>query len=177
MKYNLINFKMMKSKLRTVVLFLAVGTMAVLTSCQNDDDIDDLKPEIDITIEDAFPAHCSDTIYFGEPFILKVRFTDNEELGSFSLDIHHNFDHHSHSTEFMECELDPEKNPVNPYTIIEEYDIPEGLEEYVTDFPITIPSSDASGLFDEGDYHFHISLTDKNGWSTQVGIGIKMAHR
>lgn len=165
--------------MKTLTLLFGILILSVFfVSCENPVEVvDKEKPAIDISFPDAFPAHCSDTLYFGESFTLKVRFTDNVELGSFSLDIHHNFDHHTHSTEVMECDLDPIKNPVNPYTIIEDYDIPPGLNEYETALPITIPSSDANGQFDEGDYHFHISLTDKEGWSTQLGIGIKMVYR
>ena len=34
-----------------------------------------------------------------------------------------------------------------------------------------------NGLYDEGDYHFFISLTDKEGWSAQKGLSVKMLHR
>ncbi len=147
-----------------------------LSSCEKDKEIDQEKPTIDLSIQGAFPVNC-DTIYFGEISTLKVLFTDNVELGSFSIDIHHNFDHHSHSTEVTECNLDPVKEPVNPYVFIQDYDIPEGLTEYETNLEINILSTENSVLLDEGDYHFFISLTDKEGWSTQKGLSIKMLHR
>lgn len=143
-------------------------------SCENKD-IDKEKPVIDLSIQDAFPLNC-DTLYFGESFILKVRFIDNVELGSFSIDIHNNFDHHSHSTEVTECNLDPVKSPVNPFTTIDDFDIPAGESEYFTDLSITIPSGNEDGLYDDGDYHFFISLTDKEGWSAQKGLSIKILH-
>ncbi len=156
-------------------LFLLIVSFAVILSCEEDSK-DDMKPAIDLSITDAFPVNC-DTIYFGETFVLKVLFTDNVELGAFSFDIHHNFDHHSHSTEVTECNTDPDKEPVNPYVFIQDYDIPQGLTEYETNIEINIPSAENSNLFDEGDYHFFISLTDKQGWSTQKGLSIKMLHR
>jgi len=145
-------------------------------ACEKDDKIDKEKPTIDLSIQDAFPVNC-DTIYFGESFELKVLFSDNIALGSYSIDIHHNFDHHSHSTEVTECNLDPVKEPVNPFLFIEDYDIPDGKADYKTAESITIPSGDGNGLFDEGDYHFFISLTDSEGWSAQKGLSIKMLHR
>ncbi|MCE5345736.1 MAG: DUF4625 domain-containing protein [Bacteroidales bacterium] len=145
-------------------------------SCEKDKDIDNQKPVIDLSIQNAFPVSC-DTLYFGETFILKVKFTDNVQLGSYSIDIHNNFDHHSHSTEVTECNLDPIKEPVNPFTLIQDYDIPVGLQEYETNLSITIPSSNSNGSFDEGDYHFFISLTDREGWSAQKGLSIKILHR
>ena len=149
--------------------------LASIISCENED-IDKEKPSIDLTIQDAFPLNC-DTLYFGEAFILKVRFTDNAELGSFSIEIHNNFDHHSHSTEVTECDLDPIKSPVNPFTTIDDFDIPAGVKEYITDLSITLPSGNEDGLYDDGEYHFFISLTDKEGWSAQKGLSIKILHR
>jgi hypothetical protein len=147
-----------------------------LSSCELGENIDKEKPVIDLTIQDAFPVNC-DTLYFGESFELKVRFSDNAELGSFSIDIHQNFDHHSHSTEVTECSLGPVKTPVHPIAFIEDYEIPDGLKEYETDISIPLASGDGGGLYDEGDYHFYISLVDKEGWSVQKGLSIKMLHR
>lgn len=160
------------SKFTFLLLLLLIGVI----SCEKGKDIDTEKPEIDNDFIASFPVNC-DTLYFGEAFILKVRFTDNVELGSFSIGIHNNFDHHSHSTEVTECSLDPNKDPVNPFLFIEDYDIPTGLKQYETNLDITVPSSNENGVFDEGDYHFFISLTDKEGWSAQKGLCIKILHR
>ncbi len=156
--------------------FILILLLSFIGSCEKDDKIDKEKPTIDLTIQGAFPVNC-DTLYFGESFELKVLFTDNVELGSFSIDIHNNFDHHSHSTEVTECNLDPKKAPVNPFLSIEDYDIPAGLTEYETSVSVTIPSVNGNGSYDEGDYHFFISLTDKEGWSAQKGLSIKILKR
>lgn len=159
---------------KLILIMLAILLSLSFSSCKKDQpEIDDKKPNIDLYIQDAFPGNC-DTLYFGETFHFNILFSDNVELGSFSIDIHHNFDHHSHSTEITECILDPIKSPVNPYVSIEDYSIPAGLKEHKANLLITIPSANSSGLFDEGDYHFFISLTDKEGWSTQKGLSIKM---
>lgn len=150
--------------------------VSLFISCEEDNNIDVEKPAIDISLADAFPKSC-DTLYFGESFDFKALFTDNVELGSFSIGIHHNFDHHSHSTEVTDCTVDPIKDPINPITYIEDFYIPEGLMEYETDLTISIPYGNNNGTFDEGDYHFFISLTDNEGWSTPKGLSIKMLHR
>lgn len=150
--------------------------LVFFNSCEKGEDIDKTKPVIDLTIQDAFPVNC-DTLYFGESFKLKMHFSDNSELGSFSIDIHNNFDHHSHSTEVTECSMNPVKTPVNPFTLIDDYEIPEGLMDYETNIMIPIPSGNNEGIYDDGDYHFFISLTDKEGWSAQKGLSIKMIHR
>lgn len=145
-------------------------------SCGKDEHIDKEKPSIVLNMEDAFPLNC-DTLYFGEVFELKVLFSDNAQLGSFSIDIHHNFDHHSHSTEMSSCSFSPVKAPVNPFTLIRDYSIPGDSKEYRTNLPIDVPYGNTNGLFDEGDYHLFISLTDKEGWSAQKGLSIKMLRR
>ncbi|MBN2820488.1 MAG: DUF4625 domain-containing protein [Bacteroidales bacterium] len=166
--------------MKNIKILLAVILLSsFMSSCEKEEEIDKEKPSIDLTIPDVFPLNC-DTIYFGESFELKVLFTDNAELGSnkaFSIDIHNNFDHHSHSTEVTECNLGSIKSPVNPFTSINDYDIPIGEKEYQTNLSITIPSGNEEGLYDDGDYHFFISLTDKEGWSAQKGLSIKMLHR
>ncbi len=137
-----------------------------MSSCE-EEDVDREKPTIDLSIEDAFPVNC-DTLYFGESFVFKALFSDNAELGSiraYSIDIHNNFDHHSHSNEVTECSLDPVKEPVNPWLFIENFDIPAGLDVFETNQSISIPATNDKGLYDVGDYHFFISLTDKEGWS------------
>lgn len=155
---------------------LIASFVLLATACSDDSEVDTTKPTIDISFTEAFPKNC-ETIYFGEAFVLKLRFSDNVELGSFSIDIHNNFDHHSHSTEVTECSLAPIKEPVNPFVLIEDYSIPTGLNEYETNISVLIPTENEGELLDEGDYHFFISLTDKEGWSAQKGLSIKMLHR
>jgi hypothetical protein len=158
---------------------LGVFIILLFISCSSDKDIDTQKPSIDAEFSNAFPGNYKDTLFFGESFNLRIRFVDNEELGSYSIDLHHNFDHHNHSTEFHVPNnyLDPKKTPVNDFKTIQEFEIPSGQSEFITNQKISLPISNAKGKFDEGDYHFSVSLTDKNGWSTLYGIGIKILYR
>lgn len=165
-------------KKTSVGCLLVASLMILLFACKKDE-IDDEKPEINIDFDAAFPGNC-DTLYFGETFALNLLFTDNKELGStraFSLDIHNNFDHHSHSTEVTECDLGAIKDAVNAYAFIQTYDIPKGVKEYQAEFEITLPHGNNEGVYDEGDYHFFISVTDKEGWSAQKGLSIKILKR
>jgi len=140
----------------------------MLSFACNRDPIDDQKPVIDMNGEDSFPNNC-DTLYLGSSFTFRALFTDNVQLGSFSIDIHNNFDHHSHSTDVNECQLLPVKTPVNPFVFIKEYEIPAGLDEYQAVTEISIPEN-----YDEGDYHFFVSLTDREGWRSVKGISLKI---
>jgi hypothetical protein len=155
------------------IVFAAV--LLLLTACDKEE-TDQEKPAINLNSGSANPQNC-DTLWLGEPFIFRAVFTDNQELGSYSIEIHENFDHHSHSTEVEECEHGLEKEPVNPFDFLQDYIIPQGLTSYEPEIEITIPESNPDGPFDEGDYHFFISLTDREGWSAQKGLSVKIMSR
>ncbi|WP_319512474.1 DUF4625 domain-containing protein [uncultured Draconibacterium sp.] len=160
---------------KNILSILSILLLFVV-ACSDESEVDTEKPVIDISFSGAFPVNC-DTLYFGEPFVMKMKFSDNVELGAYSINIHNNFDHHSHSTEVTACNPDPDKDPVNPYVSIDDYSIPEGSMEYETNLTVSIPEDDGTAWYDDGDYHFFISLTDKEGWSAQKGLSIKILHR
>lgn len=153
-------------------IIVILSSILFLASCQKED-IDDQKPVINLDIRDAFPVNC-DTLYLGDSFTFKALFTDNRELGSFSIEIHDNFDHHAHSTELVQCEFHPDKEAVNPFKFLKDYEIPAGMKQYETSIEINIPEENQDGQFDQGDYHFFIRLTDREGWSAQKGLSIKI---
>lgn len=143
---------------------------SVISSCTKKE-VDDEMPQIIMDGSDHFPQAC-DTVYVGETFVFKATFTDNVELGAYSLDIHHNFDHHSHTTELVDCPLDPVKQAVNPLLLIRQYDIPSGLKNFEAEAEIFVPEN-----VDIGDYHFMVRLTDKTGWQDIRGISLKIWER
>jgi hypothetical protein len=154
-------------KIRQFLLLAAVTLLA--GACDKDDPtIDTEYPVIDANAAGTFPVQCS-VVKRGEKFTFKSTFSDNARLGSYSLDIHHNFDHHTHSTEVSDCDTDPVKKPVNPFLLIKSFDIPENLRTYTASQEIEVPAN-----IDPGDYHFMIRLTDKEGWQTIRGISIKI---
>jgi hypothetical protein len=156
----------MKTIKFTAILFLF---LLLITACSNDDEsIDTAYPVIDISAANAFPVQCSQ-INRGQKITFRATFSDNVSLGSYSLDIHHNFDHHTHSTEVTNCNTDPVKKPIKPLLYINSVTIPEGQKSYQASQEITIPED-----IDPGDYHFLIRLTDKEGWQTIKGLSIKI---
>lgn len=161
--------------MKTKQLFALLLMALAINGCSFEDpDLE--KPEIDLTFENTFPLNC-DTLYFGETFTFRSLFTDNAELGSFSIDIHHNFDHHSHSTEVSECALAQKKEPANPFQFTEEFAIPAMQIAYFAEQDIAITSGNAKGDWEEGNYHLFLRLTDKEGWSAQRGVSIWMQSR
>ncbi len=150
------------------VLFYCILSV-ILLSCSSDDDDKDMdKPAIDMTETNAFPTNCA-ILYRGESFLFRATFTDNIELGNYNIEVHNNFDHHSHSTENEECELDSKKQPVKPWVYNKDYSIPAGQRNFTANDVIEIPSD-----IDTGDYHFMIRLTDKAGWQQIKSVGVKI---
>lgn len=157
-----------------IVIVLALA-LSFFSSCEKIE-VDDVKPTIDLSVTGAFPLNC-DTLYLGEPFVFKAQLSDNVELGSYGVEIHHNFDHHAHTTEISSCDLSTVKTPVNPFHYIADFEIPSNTSDYVTADTIIIPVTNASGKIDEGDYHFYVSLVDREGWTTKKGLSVKILKR
>lgn len=155
------------SKSKYYLIPIIALSVFLTSACENDSDKDELKPEIEL----IFPQSC-DTVYISEIFTIESLLTDNQELGSYNIEIHENFDQHGHSTESIVCVLDDKKEPVNPYAFNKSLPITEGLKEYTTDLEITIPDG-----IDTGDYHINISVTDKAGWQSFRIVSIKILKR
>lgn len=157
----------MKSRgLLVSCLLLAV----FFSNCSKDktEPVDTIYPEINMDFPAAFPKQCS-VVKRGEKFLFKALLSDNGQLGSLNVDIHHNFDHHTHSTELLECEMSPVKQAVKPFLLIKNIVIPAGLKSYQVNAEIEVPVD-----VDPGDYHFMIRLTDKEGWQTIKGLSVKI---
>jgi hypothetical protein len=162
------NPKILNMKKVKIIAALFLSSLA-FTACSSDDnEVDKEYPVIDISASNAFPVQCSQMTR-GQKITFRAQFNDNAALGSYSLDIHHNFDHHTHSTEVSDCETAPIKKPVNPFLYINSVTIPSGLKTYEAVQEITIPQD-----IDPGDYHFMIRLTDKEGWQSIKGLSIKI---
>ena len=154
---------------KTKILAALFISTLTFTSCSSDStEIDKEYPVIDISAANAFPIQCSE-VKRGQKISFRAKFTDNAQLGSYSLDIHHNFDHHTHSTEVNNCAAEPVKKPLNPMLYINSVTIPQGQKVYDASQEINIPND-----IDPGDYHFMIRLTDKEGWQTIKGLSIKI---
>ena len=94
------------------------------TSCSKEDNGKDLDKPVIETSSEAVPQNCQ-AYRKGEEIPFRCTFTDNVELGSYNIEIHHNFDHHTHSTEAGDCSLDKVKAPVRPWVYNKDVAIPE----------------------------------------------------
>ncbi|MEP2279931.1 DUF4625 domain-containing protein [Maribacter sp.] len=146
-----------------VIIFLAAA-------CSSDDstEIDEEVPTISVNYTAGFPQGCA-FLTKGETYNFRAMVTDNSELAAYSIDIHHNFDHHTHDDQVTECDLGDIKQSVNPLIFIENYTIEGSLTSYEINIPVTIPND-----IDTGDYHCAYSVTDATGWQSRTSIDIKI---
>lgn len=143
----------------------------LLFSCSSDDDSagkDQEKPEINIAYEQGFPKPCI-ALVKGQTYTFKAMVSDNDALAAYSLDIHHNFDHHTHDDQEGECDLEAVKQPENPWIFMENYDIEDKGTEYEITLELTVPTD-----IDTGDYHCSYSVTDQTGWQSRTAVDIKI---
>lgn len=156
--------------IKTILSTMLVAT--TLISCSSsDDDKDTEYPTINMDYAEAFPQNCV-ILYRGESFNFKAIFSDNQELGNYNIEIHQNFDHHSHSTDATECDPEPNKSPVKPLVYNKDFSIPSGQTNFAADNQIDIPSD-----VDTGDYHFMVRLTDAAGWQQIKAVSLKIKDR
>ena len=154
----------------SIKYFLILLLSLVFASCTTDDSAekDDQKPTISINYNEGFPQSCNQLVR-GETYNFVAMVTDNMALASYSLDIHHNFDHHTHDDQGEPCVLDQKKQAINPLIYMENYTISEGPTTYEINISITIPND-----IDTGDYHCSYSVTDATGWQSRTSIDIKI---
>lgn len=151
--------------------YLAITMLlCVLGACGGDDEAskDMSYPVISDEGIEAVPSDCY-ILKRGEVMPFHYVFTDDTELGSFNIEIHNNFDHHTHGTSSVECPMEEEKAAVNAWVFNQDYEIPSGLRTYDTQIEIPIPDD-----VDPGDYHFMIRLTDHVGWQQLRAMAVKI---
>lgn len=151
--------------------FLSVFFAALLfTACTNNGDEVVKDMEKPVISDGAVPSPIDCQVYKkGETIAVRYTFTDNVELGNYNIEIHNNFDHHSHSTSAVECEFFPIKSAVNPFIYNKTFSIPQGSKTYEAKADIVIPTN-----IDSGDYHFEITVSDQAGWQQLKSVSIKI---
>ena len=150
-------------------MFLTLLCALCACSSSDDEETKDMTyPVINTTDIVAVPTDCQ-VFKRGDVIPLNLLFTDNMELGAYNIEIHNNFDHHTHGTSSVECPMEAEKKPVNPWVYNQDFTIPAGQRSYTARHDITIPSD-----IDPGDYHFMVRLTDHAGWQQLHAMAIKI---
>ena len=149
---------------------LMISLLCALSACSSsDDDAKDMQQPV-ITDQGviANPIDCQ-VYQRGQTIPFYYVFTDDTELGAYNIEIHNNFDHHTHSTSSVECPMDAQKQPQNPWVYNRDYTIPAAQRKYDAHVDIPIPAD-----IDSGDYHFMVRLTDRAGWQQLKAVAIKI---
>jgi hypothetical protein len=138
-----------------------------LVSC-TETEIDEEKPTITVNYAGGFPQTC-ENLSRGQSYTIKAKVTDNLELASYSIEMHHNFDQHTHDDQQGACELEPITTAVNPFNFSTNNSVPEGLTNFEIEAVITLPAA-----IDTGDYHLALSVTDVTGWQARTSVDVKI---
>ncbi len=149
-------------------LLLLLSLLTIACSSNDDEAPDTTKPTITVQYDGGFPQSC-DVLEKGKQYTIKVKVSDNVALKTYAIDIHHNFDHHTHDDQGSQCELDPIKTPVDPLIYMQNFPIENEPKEYEISQEINIPND-----IDAGDYHCQISVIDVTGWQSRTSIDIKI---
>ena len=175
----------MKTMRNYLALFIAVAALTIGACGGSDNDKDMTLPVISGDGIVANPVNCQ-VYHLGDTIRLSYLFTDNQELGNYHIEIHGNFDHHSHSTEADphdhegegEC---PEEHgeeqrllPDTAWVFGQTYRIDPGLRVHHAQQDIVVPRTFLAANTRCGDYHFMIRLTDRTGNQQLKAVAIKI---
>ncbi|MBR1878804.1 MAG: DUF4625 domain-containing protein [Paludibacteraceae bacterium] len=166
---------------KNIILLFALGAMIIgFAACEKT--AKDLTPPV---IDEAgfLPADC-DIYYLGDTIQVHFVCSDDTELGNFNIEIHNNFDHHTHGTSSVDCDgeegddhhHDGDEEHEHEHEAVEgawvfnqDYAIVRGLSSDTVDIAIPVPADVL-----EGDYHFMLRLTDRAGWQTLKAVAIHL---
>lgn len=147
---------------------LLLGFFALAFVSCIETEIDEEKPTITVNYAGGFPQTC-ENLSRGQSYKVKAKVTDNLELASYSVEVHHNFDHHTHDDQDGDCQLEPVTTAVNPFVFSTAGGIPQGSINYELEVDLIIPDG-----VDVGDYHLALSVTDVTGWQARTAVDIKI---
>jgi len=148
-----------KFHLIPVVLFI------LIISCKENEELDNTKPELMV----IKPAQCAYVDMADSILEFEADVSDDVELKSYKIDIHNNFDHHTHGTDNTPCDFSPDKPPVNPWLYNSTWDLSGQKTSHINHQEILIPLD-----VDTGDYHMMVYVTDKSGNQSWKAIGFKL---
>lgn len=151
---------------------VSLSLLCALCACSSSDDNDERDMTQPVISEQgivAAPLEC-DVYSPGDVIPFNYVFTDNVELGNYNIEIHNNFDHHTHSGSAVTCELEPKKEAgAKAWVFNQDYAIPVDQRTFTARVDIPIPAD-----VETGDYHFMIRLTDRAGWQQLKAVAVKV---
>ena len=149
------------------IKLIALFTLTFFAACSSDDDeiLDSERPEI--TVNDPVEGEAFEV---GGELHFDVNFSDNDALSSYRVDIHNNFDGHTHSGVLNSTvSFDPvmQATSVRPWSFNQTFNIEGAPQTYHAHEHIEIPDDIA-----EGPYHLGITVIDVSGNENQVYVEV-----
>lgn len=151
----------MKTNLKFTIIALFTISSFIFVSCDKTDDMvpDTVKPTISLTEpEEGQNLKIGSTT--GVHF--EVDLADDVMLKSYKIEIHNNFDHHSHGTRAASSTI--------PFTFNKAYDVTGKRTAHIHHHEIIIPANAAPG-----DYHFMLYCTDAAGNESFIARNIVLS--
>ena len=144
------------------IKLIALFTLTFFASCSNDDDeiLDSEKPEI--TINDPVE---NEVFQVGGELHFDIDLSDNDALASYKVDIHNNFDGHTHSGVLNNTVGTKQASTISPWAYNQSFQIEGTPKTYHAHEHIEIPDNIA-----EGPYHLGITVIDVSGNENQVYV-------
>lgn len=144
-----------------ILLTTFILAITIFSSC-DEDEVDNNQPIITI----GEPAE-NETLYIGSDVHFECDFSDDTELASYKIEIHDNFDGHTH-----EKSLQMEDDSV-AFSYNNSWNFDEGLKNaHIHHHEIVIPETIDGVRIAQGDYHFGIYCTDIAGNESHQFIDI-----
>jgi hypothetical protein len=148
----------MKAKLFSVAALCLLALSATLFTACDKEDSDVTKPVIKLKEPEK-----GDSLLIGDPHgvHLEMDLSDNVMLKSYKIDVHNNFDGHSHTKS---------GDGTKPFSFAKEYDLSGKREAHIHHHDIKIPK-DAT----PGKYHLMIYCTDAAGNESHVACDVVLS--
>lgn len=152
----------MKTKFYFPMIFsLLVMVMSLFTACSDSDNplSDTTKPVIDLnspTEGQVLAIGSEHGVHF------EMELSDDVMLKSYKIEIHNDFDHHSHDTRATGTTVD--------FTFNRSYDVSEQRTAHIHHHDIVIPANATPG-----DYHLMVYCTDAAGNEAHVARNIVLS--
>lgn len=146
--------------IKHIVLFSILSIALALSSCEKEE-VDTVKPVIEVSgpAEDA-------VLYIGSGIHFEVEFSDDVELKSYKVDIHSNFDGHSHKSLLAEGA---------EWHFQQSWDFDAGQKNaHVHHHEIVVPEQINGEPIATGNYHFMIYCTDAAGNETWTAVPVEI---
>lgn len=152
----------MKTKVNFSILpVISIFMVSFLfTACEDNNDNDTTPPTINL----LEPAE-GDVLKIGSDIHFELELSDNEMLGSYKVDVHSNFDGHTHSRAIKN------EGETIAFSFQKSWDLSDQKNAKIHHHEIVIPENATPGK-----YHLMVFCTDKAGNESNIARNITLSH-